>query len=252
MRLDQWLYEKGLAPSRSKAQELILSEKVSVKGQIQKLPSFKVGPGVEVEVLPSDVLRYVSRAGLKLEGAINHLRDKLELNKGPWLDIGQSTGGFTDCLLNFGAQQVFGIDVGEYQLSKKLKNHPQVISFEKLNAKEGDRVRQQLGEVFGCFEGVVIDVSFISMTLVLQTAIDALRPGGLLLSLVKPQFELSSGELSKKGIVKSPESYDNVRHKVLHSLESYPVHTLDYFESALPGKDGNREFFVFAKKDETL
>ncbi|MCX7977525.1 MAG: TlyA family RNA methyltransferase [Bdellovibrionaceae bacterium] len=251
-RLDQALVSAGLAKSRTKAKELIESGLVSVKTQerserIVEDPSFLIPEGATVRICSSELDRYVSRGGLKLEGALKQVG--VDLRGLTCLDVGQSTGGFTDCLLSFGAARVVGVDVGTDQLDPKIKSDPRVICLESLNARELDKspdFRPLIPE--GGFPFAVMDVSFISQTLIHPVLKDILSPGGKLLALVKPQFELSRKDLSGKGVVKDAKMYARVEERVRQSLADNNFDVLDWFESSLMGKDGNREFFVYAAK----
>jgi 23S rRNA (cytidine1920-2'-O)/16S rRNA (cytidine1409-2'-O)-methyltransferase len=253
VRADVLLVEMGLVASRAKAQELIEGGRVYVltgdrRTQIKKVSQkIDVNSGAQIEVAAdANELRFVSRGGLKLRGAL----DRLQIDPSGWrvLDVGISTGGFSDCLLKAGATHVVGVDVGHGQLASTLQVDPRVVLFEGINARnlsEPDLWRLLLsanGEQK--FDLVVIDVSFISLTLVLPQVIQYLDKDGLLLALVKPQFEVGRDGLGKNGIVKDPELYREVQEKILATSHVLGLKVEDYFESSIQGSDGNREFFL--------
>jgi 23S rRNA (cytidine1920-2'-O)/16S rRNA (cytidine1409-2'-O)-methyltransferase len=243
MRADQLLVERGLAASRSQAQRLIASgvrwrlapggwKAVAKNGE-------ELRQTVELQLVDTAESRYVSRGGLKLESALR----SAQLDVGGWrcLDVGQSTGGFTDCLLQQGAAQVTGVDVGHGQLHGRLRADGRVTCIEKTNARELSA--QVVGEGFDLIVG---DLSFISLTLVLPAIAPLLRPGGHLLLLVKPQFELQPEHIGKGGLVRSEASYPLVRERIAQACAGQGLTLRGYFESAITGGDGNREFFVWA------
>jgi 23S rRNA (cytidine1920-2'-O)/16S rRNA (cytidine1409-2'-O)-methyltransferase len=242
MRADQLLVERGLASSRSQAQRLIASgvrwrdhgawKAVGKNGD--ELPS-----EASIELLDSAEARYVSRGGLKLEGALK--ASGVEVAGLVCLDVGQSTGGFTDCLLQLGAQRVTGVDVGHGQLHANLRADPRVVAIEKVNARE--LTADQVG---GDFDLVVGDLSFISMTLVLPALAPLLKPAGKLLMLVKPQFELQPGQVGKHGIVSDPALYAVVEKRVRDCCASLGLEVQGWYDSPITGGDGNREYFVYA------
>ena len=249
MRADQLLVERGLAASRSQAQRLIAS---GVRWRLAGGEWKALGKngdelreGVELELLDTAESRFVSRGGLKLDGAL--ARTGLEVTGLRCLDVGQSSGGFTDCLLQRGARQVVGVDVGQGQLHPGLKADQRVVCVEKCNARELDAARlADAGGGTEPFDLVVGDVSFISQTLVWPAVIPLLKPGGHLLMLVKPQFELQPGQIGKGGLVKDAASHASVRERILQACADNGLRCLDYFESPITGGDGNREFFVSA------
>jgi 23S rRNA (cytidine1920-2'-O)/16S rRNA (cytidine1409-2'-O)-methyltransferase len=244
MRADQLLVERGLASSRSQAQRLIASGVRWLDRGAWK-PVAKNGDEVPaeapLELLDSAEARYVSRGGLKLEGA---LKDSgVSVAGKVCLDVGQSTGGFTDCLLQQGAARVTGVDVGHGQLHARLRADARVTAVEKVNAREltADHV--------GCdFDLAVGDLSFISMTLVLPAVVPVLKPGGGLLMLAKPQFELQPGQVGKHGIVTDPSLYAVVEKRVRECCAALGLQVRGWYPSAVEGGDGNREFFVYATK----
>jgi 23S rRNA (cytidine1920-2'-O)/16S rRNA (cytidine1409-2'-O)-methyltransferase len=244
MRADQLLVERGLATSRSQAQRLIASgvrwldrgawKSVGKNGD-------EVPPQAELELLDSAEARYVSRGGLKLEGAL--IASGIKVQGKTCLDVGQSTGGFTDCLLRHGAARVTGVDVGSGQLHDNLRNDPRVVALEKVNARE--LTAEQVGEDFDL---VVGDLSFISMTLVLPALVPLLKPGGDLLMLVKPQFELQPGQVGKRGIVSDASLYAVVEKRIRDCCAELGLTVRGWHDSPVTGGDGNREFFVHATR----
>ena len=242
MRADVLLVERGLAASRTAAQRLIAAGHVfgregTLRIAISK-PSVSVAEDISLEIEGSELDRFVSRGGLKLEGALNHIA--LDVKNMRCLDVGQSTGGFTDCLLQRGATYIVGIDVGHDQLHAKIRNHSRVTCIEGLNA----RTLQNIGEPFDL---VVADVSFISLTKVLPQWPALLHQGGCVLSLVKPQFEVGAGNVARGGIVRDESLYVVVEKNIRKACADARLNVLDYFDSSITGGDGNREFFVYAK-----
>ncbi len=202
--------------------------------------------GVELRLLDTAETRYVSRGGLKLEGALRHTG--LNVTGLRCLDVGQSSGGFTDCLLQQGAVQVVGVDVGQGQLHPQLQDDPRVVCIEKCNARElSARALQDAGGA-PPFDLIVGDLSFISQTLVWPAVVPLLAPGGQMLMLVKPQFELQPEHIGKGGLVKDAASYAIVRERIEQTCEDLGLRMLDYADSVITGGDGNREFFVHASK----
>jgi len=255
MRADQLLVERGLAATRSQAQRLIAAGVQWFDGAAWK-PVAKNGdelPGsAQLQLLDTAEARYVSRGGLKLEGALRSAR--IDVRGWTCLDVGQSTGGFTDCLLQHGAARVTGVDVGHGQLHEKLRRDPRVVAIEKLNARELSA--EQVG---GNFDLVTGDLSFISLTLVLP----ALAPliagvasrtqpttGGHLLMLVKPQFELQPGQIGKGGVVREPALYAQVEQRLREACTAQGLRVAGWYDSAIAGGDGNREFFIHARRSD--
>jgi 23S rRNA (cytidine1920-2'-O)/16S rRNA (cytidine1409-2'-O)-methyltransferase len=245
VRADQMLVERGLAASRSQAQRLIAAGVQWRAGGGWK-PVAKNGdelpPSAELQLLDDAESRYVSRGGLKLEGALR--ATGITVAGLRCLDVGQSSGGFTDCLLQQGAAQVTGVDVGHGQLHEKLRRDPRVLAIEKVNARE-----LSAGQVGADFDLVVGDLSFISLTLVLPALVPLLKPQGRLLMLVKPQFELQPGQIGKGGLVKDAALYPEVEQRIRAACTALGLTVMEYFESPITGGDGNREFFVHASKE---
>lgn len=251
MRADQALVEQGLATSRSQAQQLIEAGLVVVispqaSEQTIKKASQQVPQGSAFKLKETNLTKYVSRGGVKLEGAIQ--RTKLNVTGSNTLDVGISTGGFTDCLLQNGAQKVVGVDVGHKQLAEKLRKDSRVVCLEGINARElSAATLSSLGENTN-FDIIVVDVSFISLNLILPRLQPLLRKEGKLLALVKPQFEVGADNLGKGGIVKDSSLYKIVENKIRSTCKEVGFEVEDYFESSIEGGDGNKEFFVFASR----
>jgi len=233
-RLDLLLVEKGLVPSRAKAQALILAGQVRVNGVLLDKPSAQVPKDAEIQIVSPP--KYVSRGGEKLEAA---LRAFGVTPKGKvCLDIGASTGGFTDCLLQHRAARVYAVDVGKGQLHWKLRQDPRVVVKEGLNARY---LRpEDIGEPVDL---VTIDVSFISLRLILPRLREIVRPSGDIVSLVKPQFEAGK-EKVKKGVVRDPEVHREVLLGLYEFVENLGWSVVDAIPSPLLGPKGNREFFL--------
>ena len=269
MRADQLLVQRGLAASRAQAQRLIaagLRWQSRAGWQAIGKNSDDLPLDAAIELHGAEVageLRFVSRGGLKLESA---LRDfGLDVAGRHCLDLGQSTGGFTDCLLRHGAAHVVGVDVGHGQLVPKLRVDPRVVCIEGVNARDATALREALvaGAALGVsragpapagsvptlpsFELITGDLSFISQTLVLPAVTPLLKTGGHLLMLVKPQFELQPGQVGKGGIVRDATLYQAVRKRVESCCVGLGLELAGWIESAIKGGDGNREFFILAR-----
>jgi 23S rRNA (cytidine1920-2'-O)/16S rRNA (cytidine1409-2'-O)-methyltransferase len=246
MRADQLLVERGLAASRSQAQRLIATGVRWRLGSGDWKAVTKNGDElretVELQIVDSAESRYVSRGGLKLEGAVGEAG--LDVRGWRCLDVGQSTGGFTDCLLQHGAAVVVGVDVGHGQLHPSLRADERVRCIEKCNARE-----LSASVVGDGFDLVVGDLSFISLTLVLPALAPLLRPGGCLLMLVKPQFELQPQQIGKGGIVRDPALYAVVEQRLRDACGALHLPVRGWLDSPIVGGDGNREFFIFCKKE---
>ncbi len=254
MRADQLLVHRGIAATRSQAQRVLQAGgvQVSIGGLWQTLAKgASVDDNAELKLLDTDELKYVSRGGLKLAGALAHTG--LRLTGKTILDVGQSTGGFTDCALQHGAARVVGVDVGHGQLATGLKNHPQIVAIEGVNARhisaEALGGHCPVSATGSGFDVIVGDVSFISLSLVLPALAPLLSPQGRLLFLVKPQFELQPEQLAKGGIVRDAALYATVEQRIRSACAACGLTVRDYFDSAITGGDGNREFFVFAEHD---
>jgi len=249
MRADQLLVLQGLAPTRSAAQRLIERGAVrwlGPKGWAQPRKAGEDLPeGCTLDITDDAELRFVSRGGLKLEGALAHCR--IDVTGLSCLDAGQSTGGFTDALLQRGATRVVGIDVGHGQLHPKLAADPRVTCFEGVNARDVSGTAFEAAVPTGGFDFVTGDLSFISCTLVLPTLAEFLAPGGHLLLLVKPQFELQPPQIGKGGIVRDKALFAEVETRVRKACRHLSLHLRAYFQSPITGGNGNTEFFVWAQ-----
>jgi 23S rRNA (cytidine1920-2'-O)/16S rRNA (cytidine1409-2'-O)-methyltransferase len=237
-RLDRLMVERGLAESREKAQAMIMAGEVRVQGQKAAKPGQMVADDCAVEVLARPP--YVSRGGLKLAGAVQHW--SLEVAGKTCADIGASTGGFTDVLLQAGAARVHAIDVGAGQLDWKLRNDPRVIVHEGINARQ--LTPDQIGEPIDL---LVCDVSFISVTIILSAVNALLREGGQLVILIKPQFEVGKGQVGRGGIVRDPELHQAACRRVEDAVREFGFVT-DIIESPISGAEGNKEFLLYARR----
>jgi 23S rRNA (cytidine1920-2'-O)/16S rRNA (cytidine1409-2'-O)-methyltransferase len=239
IRLDQALVQRGFFPSRHQAQSAIMAGEIKIDGRVAEKPSDLVRAEHEISIAPRS--RYVGRGGIKLEGAIVHFGIILEGAIG--LDIGASTGGFTDCLLQHGAKKVFAVDVGHGQLAWKIRSDPRVVTLEKRNARSLSRV-----EIPEPINICAIDVSFISLTLILPNAFELLTPDGVILALIKPQFELAREDVGRGGIVRSSELHEKAQQKVVAFAQAIGAKVDGIVASAITGTDGNQEFFVCLRK----
>lgn len=253
MRIDQLLVERGLAVSRSQAQRLIAAgvrwQQPDGEWRAVTKNRDEVPEGAALQLLNDAESRYVSRGGLKLEGALK--ATGLQVQGWRCLDVGQSTGGFTDCLLQHGAAEVVGIDVGHAQVHPRIREDERVVCIEGLNARDLTPGDERLPDVSQGFDLVVGDVSFISLTLVLPGVVQVLKPTGQLLMLVKPQFELQPGQVGKGGIVKDERLYPFIENRLRTALADLGLQVTAWFGSPIEGGDGNREFFVQAIWSET-
>ena len=251
MRADVFLVDAGHASTRSQAQRLIaagvqwrlspLAPWVAVAKNGDEIPA-----GSEVQLLDAAEARYLSRGGLKLEGALAQVG--LAVAGLRCLDVGQSTGGFTDCLLQAGAKHVVGVDVGHDQLHAQLRADPAVTCLEGINCRALSVA--DLGAAFpeDGFDLIVGDVSFISLTLILPRLPALLAPSGDLLLLVKPQFEVGPGNIGRGGIVRDPALYHEVEHKLRDCAKMLGLTIRAWLDSPITGGDGNREFFIWLNK----
>jgi 23S rRNA (cytidine1920-2'-O)/16S rRNA (cytidine1409-2'-O)-methyltransferase len=249
MRADQLLVAQGLAPTRSVAQRLIsngAAEWASPTGWAQlKKAGEDLPETAQLRVTDDAELRYASRGGLKLEGALAHTG--FDVSHHTVLDVGQSTGGFTDCLLVRGARHVVGIDVGHGQLHARLQADPRVTALEGLHVRDlGTTLRPHAPT--GGFTLIVGDLSFISMVGSLPELLPWLEAHGHLLVLIKPQFELGPQALDKRGLVKDEADYPRLEARVRLACTALGLKVLDYFDSPITGGDGNREFFLYASR----
>jgi 23S rRNA (cytidine1920-2'-O)/16S rRNA (cytidine1409-2'-O)-methyltransferase len=235
IRIDQLLVARGLCASREKAQRAIMAGRVTVSGQRAEKPGLQVSEDAHVEVHGGE--RYVGRGGFKLEAALDHFA--LFVESKICLDIGASTGGFTDCLLQRGAARVHAIDVGRGQLDWKLRNDSRVIVHEGVNARYLSPA--DIGELA---QICVVDVSFISLALILPTAFALLREAADMIVLIKPQFELAPGKVGRGGVVRDPVLRAEAVEKIRWFVEEKRKRWLGAIESPLPGREGNIEFLA--------
>lgn len=240
LRLDVAMTERGLAESRQKAQAIIMAGQVFVNGQKVDKAGAPVAPDAAIEI-HGKTLKYVSRGGLKLEKALAlygfSLKDSVAV------DIGASTGGFTDCMLKNGARKVFAIDVGYGQLDWKLRNDPRVVNMEKVNVRYLDPETIETPVDF-----ISIDVSFISLKLVFPVAADLLGEDGSLVCLVKPQFEAGREQVGKKGIVRDPNVHCQVIENVITYGRENGLYSHGLTWSPVTGAKGNIEYLLYMKK----
>jgi 23S rRNA (cytidine1920-2'-O)/16S rRNA (cytidine1409-2'-O)-methyltransferase len=237
IRLDVMLADRGLAESREKAQALVLAGEVLVNGVRAQKPGQSVAPDASVEVLSRPA--YVGRGGLKLKAALD--RFGIEVTGRVCLDVGASTGGFTDCLLQHGAAKVHAVDVGAGQIDWKLRSDPRVILHERLNARY--LRREDVGEPIDL---AVCDVSFISVTLILPAVAPLLQSDGEMVILIKPQFEVGKGQVGKGGIVRDPELHKSACRRIEEAVRLMNYRT-DIIESPILGAEGNKEFLLYAR-----
>ncbi|MBF8267533.1 MAG: TlyA family methyltransferase [Dehalococcoidia bacterium] len=232
-RLDLTMVEQGLAESREKAQALIMAGRVRVEGK----PATKAGQGVTLgEAISLEPgLEYYGRGGIKLAHALEQLQ--LDVKGMVALDVGASTGGFTHCLLLRGAQRVHALDVGYGQLDYRLRQDPRVVVMERVNA----RYPFPLGEEVDL---VTVDVSFISLTMVLPSVVEHLKAGGVMVALVKPQFEARRDEVGKRGVIRDPRVHARVLGRIIAWAVNSGFRLRGLVSSPITGDQGNREFFI--------
>lgn len=245
MRLDQQLVDLGLAESREKAQRAILAGQVRLNGQVADKPGRKTRPDDRIELEHGE--RYVSRGGHKLEAALRVFG--LDVRDQRALDVGASTGGFTDCLLQHGAACVSAVDVGRGQLAWKLRQNPRVQVLEEINAR--NLAPAHFGASFQPFALAVIDCSFISLRLLLGPVAALIRPGAPLVALVKPQFEAGRQEVDRgRGVISDPAIHTRVLAELRAFVaDSTPLQWRAETESPLLGPAGNKEFLVLLEKE---
>ncbi|MBZ5594288.1 MAG: TlyA family RNA methyltransferase [Acidobacteriia bacterium] len=236
-RLDRLLVERGLAESREKAQALIMAGEVMVDGQKAVKPGHSIDDSSQIEV--TGKAPYVSRGGVKLAAALDGFA--IDVAGLVAMDVGSSTGGFTDCLLQRGAARVHAVDVGTGQLDWKIRNDPRVAVHEGINARH--LTQKDIGEPV---DFATCDVSFISVTLIVPAVAAILRPEGRMVILVKPQFEVGKGQVGKGGIVRSTELHREACARVEGAVKSVGFAT-SIMESPITGAEGNKEFLLYAR-----
>jgi 23S rRNA (cytidine1920-2'-O)/16S rRNA (cytidine1409-2'-O)-methyltransferase len=240
LRLDQLLVDRGLAPSREKARALVLAGAVVVGEHRAEKPGQRVAPDAPVR-LKGEVNPFVSRGGLKLQAALDAFG--VDPAGRVCVDVGASTGGFTDCLLQRGARRVYAVDVGYGQLAWKLREDPRVVSCERCNLRHlgPDEIPEPAGLV-------VVDASFISLRLLLPKVRELLAPGGEVIALVKPQFEVGKGQVGKGGVVRDPGLRLEAVAQVVEAARELGFEPAGTVESPVPGaKKGNVEYLVYLK-----
>jgi len=241
IRLDALLFEKGLAASREKARAMIMAGEVQINGKIIDKPGCKVQPETEVIITPVRQ-PYVSRGGLKIEGAIRDF--KLDFSGRSVLDIGASTGGYTDCALQHGAVKVFALDVGYGQLDWSLRNDPRVVVWEKTNIRYFKL--EDLGEKVDI---ITMDVSFISTTLIFPVLKELLKENGDIVSLIKPQFEAGREKVGRHGVVKDPQVHTEVLERCIAAAQAEGLNCIGVTYSPIMGPKGNIEYFLHLRLD---
>lgn len=239
IRLDQVLVQRALYSSREQAQRAVMAGEVRIDEQIAQKPSLLIDPNAMIAT--SARPRFVGRGGLKLEGALESF--EIDVRDQIAVDIGASTGGFTDCLLQRGARKVYAIDVGHGQLAWKIRNDPRVTVFEKTNARTISPAL--IGETVSV---CVIDVSFISLTLILPNAFQLITPNGIVLALIKPQFELERTDVGRGGIVRDSSLHEKAQRRIASFVGASGHEVNGIAPSVIAGADGNQEFFICAQK----
>jgi 23S rRNA (cytidine1920-2'-O)/16S rRNA (cytidine1409-2'-O)-methyltransferase len=236
-RIDRLLVDRSLVESRERGQALILAGQVLVNGQKQDKAGALVPDDAEVRIL-GEVLPYVSRGGLKLAAALQQF--EIPVDGKVALDVGASTGGFTDCLLQHGAQKIYAVDVGYGQMAWKIRQDPRVVTIERVNIRAMEpSLVPELVDI------AVIDVSFISLEKVIPSILQFLRPGADLVALIKPQFEVGKGLVGKGGIVRDDIIRSAAREKVLLFIQGQSFDVKGVIESPIKGQDGNVEYLVY-------
>lgn len=238
-RLDTVLVDRGFFSSREQAQRAIMAGEVRVGEALVDKASAKIGVDAPITIDSSPT--YVGRGGLKLQGALRHFG--ISVAGIIALDIGASTGGFTDCLLQHGAKKVYAIDVGHGQLAWKIRSDSRVVVREKLNARFLTRA-----DVPEPIDLCVIDVSFISLTLILPNAFESVTPNGMVLALIKPQFELEASDVGRGGIVRDAALHEKAREKIRQFVVNAGHEVVGIVPSEITGTDGNQEFFICVRK----
>ncbi|MGN0140974.1 MAG: TlyA family RNA methyltransferase [Roseburia sp.] len=241
-RLDVLLVNRGLAPSREKAKAMIMEGNVFVENEREDKAGASIDTEASIEVR-GNTLKYVSRGGLKLEKAMSHFG--IRLDGKICMDIGASTGGFTDCMLQNGAKKVYAVDVGYGQFAWKLRQDERVVCMEKTNIRY---VKPE--DIADRLDFASVDVSFISLTKVLEPARELLNEGGEMVCLIKPQFEAGREKVGKKGVVREKSVHEEVIEKVIAFAQSHGFSILNLEYSPIKGPEGNIEYLVHIRKDE--
>ena len=241
VRLDKLLVERGFIQSRERSRALIMAGKVTVEGKVIDKPGTQVDVEAKLQLRGEDS-PYVSRGGEKLEGALHVLGVKPQGMV--VMDVGASTGGFSDCILQKGARKVYAVDVGYGQLAWKLQKDPRIVNLERRNIRylKREEVQEEV-------DLILIDTSFISIEKFLPHLLGFLRKGGFILSLVKPQFEVRKGEVGKGGVVRDSTLHQKVINRISKFSRELGLKILGVTESPLLGPRGNKEFFIYLKKE---
>ena len=241
-RIDKLLHELGFADSRTKAQALVMAGAVLVDEKRVEKPSETFASEVKIRIKgDTPESKYVGRGGLKLEEALSYFH--ICPNEYVCIDVGSSTGGFTDCLLQNGAKKIVAVDVGTNQLVWSLRNDPRVEVLENTNARNLDE-----GDLDEKFDLAVMDVSFISVTKLLPVLLPLLREDGRIITLIKPQFEVGKGEVGKGGIVREPEKHERVVNEINQFAKGIGLRIAGVIESPILGAAGNKEFLALYEK----
>lgn len=240
-RIDLLVFEKGFADSREKAKALIMSGVVFADGERIDKPGQSVSENANIEIKGKKP-QFVSRGGLKLQGAVDHF--KIDLNGVYAIDIGASTGGFTDCMLTHGAKKVYCVDVGYGQLAWKLRTDPRVVNIERTNIRYFDDSILERRLDFG-----TVDVSFIGLKLVLPVLYRTLREGGRAVCLIKPQFEAGREAVGKKGVVRDAKIHEEVVERILSIAQEMGFTILGVYHSPITGPEGNIEYLMYVEKN---
>ena len=243
-RLDVLLVERGLAPTRQRARALIMTGTVLIDRRPADKPGTAVSPGAVVEI-KGDALPYASRGGLKLEAALAHF--DVDVDGLTCLDVGASTGGFTDCLLQHGARRVFAVDVGYGQMAWKLRQDPRVVVIERTNIRHMDADRLPAP-----VDLITVDVSFISLRIAVPAAIRFLHPGGSVIALIKPQFEVGRGKVGKGGVVRDPAQHRSVLEELTGFFTGLGFSCSEPIPSPIMGPKGNREFLMWLRTEPRI
>ncbi len=241
-RLDKLLIEKGMVQSRERARALIMAGRIAVEGRTVDKPGMRIEMEAQLE-LRGDDQPYVSRGGIKLEGALDAFR--IDPKGFVVMDVGASTGGFADCVLQRGAKKVYAVDVGYGQLAWKLQTDSRVVSLERRNVRylKREEVKEEM-------DLILIDTSFISIEKFLPNLLRFLREGGSIIGLIKPQFEVGRGEVGKGGVVRDGILHQKVIDRISEFSRGLGLSVLGVIESPILGPKGNREFFIYLKREK--
>jgi 23S rRNA (cytidine1920-2'-O)/16S rRNA (cytidine1409-2'-O)-methyltransferase len=241
-RLDKLLVDRGIAQSRERARAMIMAGKVAVDGKWIEKPGTQTDVRARLQLQEGDS-HYVSRGGEKLEGALKAFA--IDARGTVVMDVGASTGGFTDCILQKGAEKVYAVDVGYGQLAWRLQKDPRVVNLERRNIRylRREEVKEEI-------DLILIDTSFISIEKFLPHLLGFLKKGGALLGLIKPQFEVGRGEVGKGGVVREEALHKKVIDRISHFSRGLGLRILGVTESPLLGPKGNKEFFIYLRKED--